>query len=297
MRRIQRNRALPMLLLTTALLAGCGETAGNTPEHPTTEQATAAETETATAAPLVTTETTSAATSAETATTVEGDAFRSIAGEWYLDGDPDAAHLSIQPTGIFTAYYATGNVENTGYIQYETEDTDGTPSHWYLLYTNDDAFYLGFRDDGSAQKQELFAGNGASPRYVRLDGIGGIADDGRGTDETSGAEAYLGIWGCGRATLQIAEMGDGTYQGRISWAESAFVYDEWIYPLIFEEATQTMVCSGGATKTRYTFAEEGVEPEETVCYTDGSGSFSLRDGVIYWQDDKEHSGEDMEFQQ
>ena len=92
-------------------------------------------------------------------------------------------------------------------------------------------------------------------------------------------------------------MGDGTYQGRISWAESAFVYDEWIYPLIFDDATQTMVCSGGATKTRYTFTEEGVEPEETVCYTDGSGSFSFQDGVIYWQDDKEHSGEDMEFQQ
>lgn len=304
MRQILRNRALSVLFFATALLAGCGETAGNTPEHPTTEQITAAETEmataateTATAAPLVTTETTSASTSAETATASEDDPFRSIAGEWYLDGDPDTAHLSIQPTGTFTAYYATGNVENTGYIQYETEEIGGMLSHWYLLYTDDGAFYLGFRDDGSAYKLELFVGNGADPRYVRLDGTGGIADDGRGIDEILASEAYLGIWGCGRATLQIAEMGDGTYQGRISWAESAFVYDEWIYPLIFEDATQTMVCSGGATKTRYTFTEEGVEPEETVCYTDGSGSFSFQDGVIYWQDDKEHSGEDMEFQQ
>ena len=73
MRQILRNRALSVLFFATALLAGCGETAGNTPEHPTTEQITAAETEmataeteTATAAPLVTTETTSASTSAET---------------------------------------------------------------------------------------------------------------------------------------------------------------------------------------------------------------------------------------
>ena len=157
MRQILRNRALSVLFFATALLAGCGETAGNTPEHPTTEQITAAETEmataeteTATAAPLVTTETTSASTSAETATALEDDPFRSIAGEWYLDGDPDTAHLSIQPTGTFTAYYATGNVENTGYIQYETEEIGGMLSHWYLLYTDDGAFYLGFRDDGSA---------------------------------------------------------------------------------------------------------------------------------------------------
>ena len=119
MRQILRNRALSVLFLATALLAGCGETAGNTPEHPTTEQITAAETEmataeteTATSAPLVTTETTSTSTSAETTTALEDDPFRSIAGEWYLDGDPDTAHLSIQPTGTFTAYYATGNVEN-----------------------------------------------------------------------------------------------------------------------------------------------------------------------------------------
>ena len=115
MRQILRNRALSVLFFATALLAGCGETAGNTPEHPTTEQITAAETEmataeteTATAAPLVTTETTSASTSAETATALEDDPFRSIAGEWYLDGDPDTAHLSIQPTGTFTAYYEIG---------------------------------------------------------------------------------------------------------------------------------------------------------------------------------------------
>ena len=142
MRQILRNRALSVLFFATALLAGCGETAGNTPEHPTTEQITAAETEmataeteTETAAPLVTTETTSASTSAETATALEDDPFRSIAGEWYLDGDPDTAHLSIQSTGTFTAYYATGNVENTGYIQYETEEIGGMLSHWYLLYT------------------------------------------------------------------------------------------------------------------------------------------------------------------
>ena len=96
--------------------------------------------------------------------------------------------------GNIHAYYATGNVENTGYIQYETEEIGGMLSHWYLLYTDDGAFYLGFRDDGSAYKLELFVGNGADPRYVRLDGTGGIADDGRGIDEILASEAYLGIW-------------------------------------------------------------------------------------------------------
>ncbi|MGN0665281.1 MAG: hypothetical protein ACI4KF_02010 [Huintestinicola sp.] len=120
-------------------------------------------------------------------------------------------------------------------------------------------------------------------------------DDGNTSENTQTAENYLGIWSCGRATLNISDNGDGTYQGEITWADSAFEDTEWVYILTFDADSQSMVCNNNAVKTYYEYKDEAPEPETTVMYTGGSGSFYLENGVITWYDAEEGCGEDMEF--
>lgn len=128
--------------------------------------------------------------------------------------------------------------------------------------------------------------------------VGGLADDGKG-DETDSTEnmpvCYLGVWGCGRATLRITENTDGSYLGWISWADSAFAHTEWEYPLVYDAASKKLVCTGNATKTEYVYQDASSDPTVTVCYTDGSGSFSYSNQTILWSDEQEDAGKDMEF--
>ena len=109
------------------------------------------------------------------------------------------------------------------------------------------------------------------------------------------ADNYLGTWGCGRATLNISVNEDGAYQAKISWADSAFAHTEWVYILYFDTMSKEMVCNNNAVRTYYEYKDGNSEPEITVMYTDGSGSFFLSDGVITWYDAEENCGEGMEF--
>ena len=109
------------------------------------------------------------------------------------------------------------------------------------------------------------------------------------------ADNYLGTWGCGRATLNISVNEGGAYQAKISWADSAFAHTEWVYILYFDTMSKEMVCTNNAVRTYYEYKDGNSEPETTVMYTDGSGSFFLSDGVITWYDAEENCGEGMEF--
>ena len=221
--------------------------------------------------------------------------FSSIEGDWYFDGDISAAHMNITGSGRFTAYYADGNVENTGYVKYEKEEIDGSLCNCFVLYTDGNDRYMDFIDDGSERKLEFYGANNSSVHYVWVDGRGGFADDGRGTDEIYVSENFIGTWGCGRATLSISENDDGTYLGKITWADSAYAYVEWVYVLKYDEESDSMICDGNATKTYYQYEDENTEPTVTVLYTNGSGSFCIRDNAVIWNDMEEDRGDDMEF--
>lgn len=294
---------LAMSLIMLAANSGCGKTDADLQES--SESATSMITsQTEASVTESTTEISDATTEAEKSTeesvvkTTEAKTdnvdFISIDGDWYIDGEYDAAHISISSSGNFTAYYANGNIENTGYIKHEAKEKDGVVIYWYMLYTNDDKPYIGFIDDGSERKLDFYVVTGTPVHYVWTSGVGGIADDGRG-DEISAEENYVGTWGCGRATLNISGNDDGTYLGKITWSDSAFAYVEWIYPLTYDEESQSMVCDGNAVKTYYECRSEDSEPDATVMYTGGSGSFYEENGVITWYDAEENIGEDMQF--
>lgn len=293
------------LLVTLAAISGCGtkENSGITENSPTQTSMTecttqiSAETSVTEKIPreeLTQTTTTHTITTQSAESEKETADFSRIAGEWYIDGDYPAAHISISQTGTFTAYYASGNIENTGYIKYEATEGEESVNNWYVLYTDDGELYLRFINDGNESPLELYEVI-SSHRYVLINGAGGIADDGRGEDEILAEENYVGIWGCGRATLCISVNDDGSYLGKITWADSAFAYVEWIYPLTYDAESGKMVCNGNASKTYYEYKEENSDPVSEVMYTGGNGSFYSENGIITWYDDEENKGEDMEF--
>jgi hypothetical protein len=152
----------------TVLSADTTETTASTTAEAateTTESATASETET-TAEP----ETTAATTEMKGAPDAD---FSSIAGLWYIDGDPAAASIHIDADGHFKSFYASGSQENEGIIRLEPEEIEGTVNYWYNLYSKDGEFILGFLKTDS--DTDLYVGNGAFPHYKKI-GAGILTD-------------------------------------------------------------------------------------------------------------------------
>jgi len=282
-------------LISVLLLTACGiteeESNGAFAPESSTEQITEATAETTTE--NTQTETTAADTTSETTTTAvmngapDSD-FVSIAGDWYIDGDPSAASIHIEPDGTFRAYYATGYLECEGSIRYESEIIEDTTIYWYMLYSGDGEFFTGFVDDESSVKTDLYAGNGGYPHYQKFTGAGGIADDGRGP-----GEEFVGTWECERASLEITQISDTEFHAVIHWSDSAFAHVEWDYPLTYENGT--LVCSGKCTKTYVEYTSADTDPDRTVEYTDGSGEFTMQGAGVIWNDLTEHSGDNMVF--
>lgn len=213
--------------------------------------------------------------------------FVTISGDWYIDGDPSLASMHIEPDGTFKTYYATGNLENEGTIRYENEEIEGTVINWYMLYDKNGEFVMGFIDDGSSPKTDLYIGNGGFPHYQKF-GQGGLADDGRGE-----GDEFIGTWGCERATLKIDQIYGTEFHAVISWSSSAYAHVEWDYPLTYQNGR--LVCSGNATKTYVEYSAPDIEPDKTVEYTNGSAEFTMQGAGIVWNDITEHSGDGMVF--
>lgn len=281
-------------LVSIAALTSCGRDADK-PASTVSEKATATAAETTTdtttsttATAVSTTKKTESTTSAETtaAGSEKAENYAGIAGYWYIDGDPGAASLHITEDGKFAAYYASGLLENKGYIKREL-DTE-INNYVYCMYLDSGELYMAFADDGEEFKTDIYMGNGGEPHYAKLYGEGGIGDDGRGPEE-----AYEGKWQCERARLSIEDRGEGIFHALITWSDSAASYAEWDYPLIFD--TDRLICDGNGTLTYVEYKEAGAEPERTVEYTDGSAEFTLEGNSIRWNDKKEHSGDNIIF--
>lgn len=194
-----------IMIGATFLMTGCGVTdetestldssftvmTGASSETVTTSANTTSEkvaTEDVTESAVCTTETASKADEIATETTAEmcgtSDAdFATIAGDWFIDGDPSLEYMHIGADGSFSTYTSSGDLENEGSIRYESEEIGGTIVYWYSLYSSDNEFVMGFVDDGSSYKTDIYIGNGAYPHYSRVSFAGGLDDDGRGPDE------------------------------------------------------------------------------------------------------------------
>lgn len=162
--KIIYSSMLPLLAAVCVWTSGCGSlesavesstTTATTATETTTEttETTVAETTTTSATETTTTSATETTTASATeiattpATEATDDAatievFACTAGTWYMDGDPDTASLVMDGEGGVAAYYATGNLEYSGYLEC-TDATSGT----YAIYQDSGEYVTDFTFD------------------------------------------------------------------------------------------------------------------------------------------------------
>lgn len=154
--KIIYSSMLPLLAAVCVWTSGCGSLESAV-ESSTTTATTATETTTETTETTVAETTTTSATETTTASATEIAAtptteatdeaatievFACTAGTWYMDGDPDTASLVMDGEGGVAAYYATGNLEYSGYLEC-TDATSGT----YAIYQDSGEYVTDFTFD------------------------------------------------------------------------------------------------------------------------------------------------------
>ena len=155
--KIIYSSMLPLLAAVCVWTSGCGSlesavessTTTATTATETTTETTVAETTTTSATETTTASATEIATEIAAIPTTEAtddaaaiEVFACTAGTWYLDGDPDTASLVMDGEGGVAAYYATGNLEYSGYLEC-TDATSGT----YAIYQDSGEYVTDFTFD------------------------------------------------------------------------------------------------------------------------------------------------------
>ena len=155
--KIIYSSMLPLLAAVCVWTSGCGSlesavessTTTATTATETTTETTVAETTTTPATETTTASATEIATEIAAIPTTEAtddaaaiEVFACTAGTWYMDGDPDTASLVMDGEGGVAAYYATGNLEYSGYLEC-TDATSGT----YAIYQDSGEYVTDFTFD------------------------------------------------------------------------------------------------------------------------------------------------------
>lgn len=155
--KIIYSSMLPLLAAVCVWTSGCGSlesavessTTTATTATETTTETTVAETTTTSATETTTASATEIATEIAAIPTTEAtddaaaiEVFACTAGTWYMDGDPDTASLVMDGEGGVAAYYATGNLGYSGYLEC-TDATSGT----YAIYQDSGEYVTDFTFD------------------------------------------------------------------------------------------------------------------------------------------------------
>lgn len=109
---------------------------------------------------------------------------------------------------------------------------------------------------------------------------------------------FIGIYGCGRATMKVEADGMDGARISVTWAGSAFESGEWTMSGKFDMDTLTVEYAD-CVKKDVVYKDEGVIESETVEYENGTGSITFREGnplALIWKDDQEHIADDSVFE-
>ena len=124
-------------------------------------------------------------------TDVKGDdenVYARTTGLWRLDGEMDTASIEMDGLGGFTMYYASGAVENTGYL--ECTDEYGNGDFRYDMYTEEGDFIAGFYFDSDLS---FHMGNDGAATYI-LDTQTNTQTDTQTDTQENSQDAYQGYW-------------------------------------------------------------------------------------------------------
>ncbi|MBQ6131641.1 MAG: hypothetical protein IJL12_04805 [Selenomonadaceae bacterium] len=229
---------------------------------------------------------------AKTVTVAESVAAKNICGivgVWREQNVPEPKLLTISADGTYQLLYGGGGVVyGTVKLTFD-EHPDGSKSEWYTLYDGNGEFWIAFaKDKNPAEQTELRSGHDGATYFARAD-----ENIYHNTSAGVAADDYLGVWGCGRCTIDIAADGDN-YVVDIKWASSAAEGSNWTYHCAYNAHCAILICNGGGVREDYVFTEDGAETFDRK-YSDGYATFVLREGTLTWLDRKENVGDSMIF--
>ena len=138
-------------------------------------------------------------------------------------------------------------------------------------------------------------------RLIWTDAEGGVEHDGltrlsvaEEQDYRAAASRFVGMWACGRASVEIFPEGEG-YAAAVRWGDSADTTVEWTYALEYDDYEDVMLGTG--EKAVVTYDMDGEAVARDVEYADGAVRFALNgEGMLLWSDAVENAGEDMAFE-
>ena len=111
-----------------------------------------------------------------------------------------------------------------------------------------------------------------------------------------GADAFSGVWVCGRASIEMVWEEEG-FRVFISWGSSAWEHSEWQYSCYYHPENNSLVSLPFGIRTDIAYGNNGEIASEKVIYEDGEATFTLdEEGHLIWQDEKEDAGKDMRFE-
>ena len=211
-----------------------------------------------------------------------------LVGVWYETDCLDSRTLTISPDETFELVFPGGGALR-GHIEI-TEETnpDDTVSYWYTFYDEGGDVWesLAIPDEGIVD--DLYFGQSGDPHFVSEASLGikpGADFPSSGNGVTS--DDFIGTWQNERTTITIEEGADGIL-ATVVWADSATVSNVWEYYCDFDGSSETLECPG--TGRHYTSDMGSGTEEITEIYTDGSASFELNYGALWWFDEKSELG-------
>ena len=111
------------------------------------------------------------------------------------------------------------------------------------------------------------------------------------------AQNIIGTYVCERATIMISGAGGENVNIDISWGSSAYSSAEWTISGTFD-AENLCINYTDAVMKEVEYGENGDISNETVFYSDGTGSFmfDMDAQTVIWNDDKENAASGMIFE-
>lgn len=142
-------------------------------------------------------------------------------------------------------------------------------------------FTGGFMWGTSAETEAAI--NGVATEYVVESKVSATENNYREMSTGIKADDYLGVWNSGKCIVAIEKEEDG-YSAHIRWASNAATGGAWNYHCTYDSHSAILVCNGGGIHAEYSPGQDGLIFDEK--YNDGSCTFSLREGVLIWHDNK-----------
>lgn len=115
--------------------------------------------------------------------------------------------------------------------------------------------------------------------------------------DASDATDYVGDWEdviSQRCYMSIEDLGNGHYSVDIGWSGGASESTYWNMDAQYNSQTRALEYRAG-TCVEYVYLDE-VNYTENIAYTDGTGVFYISNNYLYWQDDMENIGENLQFE-